>query len=149
MFSQLPAEMLKTRTYDQGKEIALHKKLAESTGLKIDFADAHGPRQRGICEDTNAPQCLPQGTDLSVHSQRELDHIAWELNTRSRKTLHLAIQAATHKKGSEHVNNRLLNVAAKWPRLRQESVLAGAVCQARGALNEDANGGATPRNPFR
>ncbi|WPB58854.1 IS30 family transposase [Xylophilus sp. GOD-11R] len=88
-FSALPPEIRQTLTYDQGKEMALHEKLAENTGLKIYFCDPHSPWQRGINEHTNGllRQYLPKGTDLSVYSQRELDAMAWELNMRPRKTL--------------------------------------------------------------
>jgi IS30 family transposase len=88
-FSPLDPELRKTLTYDQGKEMALHAKLAESTGLKIYFADPHSPWQRGICENINGllRQYLPKGADLSRLSQRDLDMIAWSMNTRPRKTL--------------------------------------------------------------
>jgi IS30 family transposase len=88
-FSPLEPELRKTLTYDQGKEMALHARLAESTGLKIYFADPHSPWQRGICENTNGllRQYLPKGADLSTLTQRQLDYIAWSMNTRPRKTL--------------------------------------------------------------
>lgn len=95
-FSPLDPELRKTLTYDQGKEMALHAKLAESTGLKIYFADPHSPWQRGICENINGllRQYLPKGADLSRLSQRDLDMIAWSMNTRPRKTLNWRTPAA-------------------------------------------------------
>jgi transposase, IS30 family len=76
-------------TYDRGKEMAAHAKLTELTQMKVFFADPHSPWQRGINENTNGllRQYFPKKTDLSVYSQDELDAVAWQLNTRPRKSL--------------------------------------------------------------
>lgn len=52
-FSALPPDILQTLTYDQAKEMALHKKPAENTGLKIYCCYPQSPWQRGINEHTN------------------------------------------------------------------------------------------------
>lgn len=87
--SGIPAPLRKSLTYDQGHEMAQHKKLAKSLSLKVYFADPHSPWQRGSNENTNGllRQYLPKGTDLSGYSQRQLNQIAEEMNNRPRKVL--------------------------------------------------------------
>lgn len=56
-----------------GARDAQHEKFSDRTGLKVYFADPHGPWQRGINENTNGLLCqyLTKGIDLSVFSQDE------------------------------------------------------------------------------
>lgn len=81
--------MRQSMTYDQGKEMALHKQLTQNTGMAVYFCDPHSPWQRGSNENTNGlvRQYLPKGTDLSIYSQEQLDVIADEINNRPRKGL--------------------------------------------------------------
>lgn len=86
---KLPAELYRSLTWDRGKELADHKRLALASDVEVYFCDPRSPWQRGSNENTNRllRQYLPHGTDLSLHSQAQLSAIARQLNERPRKTL--------------------------------------------------------------
>ena len=88
----VPALLRQTLTYDRGKEMAEHARLAERLAIRIFFADPYSPWQCGTNENTNGllRQYLPKGTDLSGYTQRELNAIAHRLNTRPWQCLDIA-----------------------------------------------------------
>jgi transposase, IS30 family len=89
VIADLPASLRRSLTWDQGKEMALHKQIAVAADCKIYFCDPHSPWQRPANENTNGllRQYFPRGSDLSVHSPQRLAEVADELNGRPRKVL--------------------------------------------------------------
>ena len=86
---ELPEGIWKSLTWDRGSELADHQRLTSETHADIYFCDPSSPWQRGTNENTNRllRQYFPKGTNLSIHSQADLEKVARELNQRPRKVL--------------------------------------------------------------
>ena len=85
----LPKQLRKSLTWDRGLEMAQHRDFTIATDVEVYFCDPRSPWQRGTNENTNRllRQYFPKRSDLSEHSQAELNKVALRLNQRPRKTL--------------------------------------------------------------
>lgn len=85
----VPKELAKTLTYDQGKEMAQHKRFTIDTGIQVYFAHPGSPWERGTNENTNGliRQYFPKGTDFSNVTTREIKRVQRQLNDRPRAAL--------------------------------------------------------------
>ena len=86
---KVPPSLRRSLTYDNGSEMAYHKRIFKEVQVPVYFADPHSPWQRGTNENTNGliREFLPKSTALSIHSQGNLGSIAALLNRRPRKVL--------------------------------------------------------------
>ena len=93
---KLPTSLKRSLTWDRGLEMAKHPQFTVATNVKVYFCDPQSPWQRGSNENTNGllRQYFPKGTDLSRHSQAELNRVAQRLNQRPRETLGFETPAA-------------------------------------------------------
>ena len=83
----LPETVRRSLTWDQGPEMRDWQQVKVAADIEVFFCDPHAPWQRGTNENTNGllRQYFPKGSDLSVHSEADLDWVAAELNDRPRK----------------------------------------------------------------
>lgn len=85
----IPAELKKTLTYDQGKEMSQHSRFTIDTGIKVYFAHPGSPWERGTNENTNGliRQYFPKGTEFDKVPTREIKRVQRQLNDRPRAAL--------------------------------------------------------------
>ncbi len=87
--SKLQKGTVKTITFDRGKEFSKWKLIEKICNVKIYFADPGKPCQRGLNENNNGilRRYLPKSTDLSLYKQKDLNAIAFQINSTPRKSL--------------------------------------------------------------
>ena len=88
-FKSLPAELKRSLTYDQGKEMSEHEQFTIDTGIQVYFAHPGSPWERGTNENTNGliRQYFPKGTDFTQVSKEEILEVQRKLNDRPRRAL--------------------------------------------------------------
>jgi transposase, IS30 family len=91
----LPEQLRRSLTWDQGKEMALHKKIAFEADIDVFFCDPRSPWQRGSNENTNGllRQYFPKTVSLRQFTPEDLAEVADKLNSRPRQTLDWATPA--------------------------------------------------------
>jgi IS30 family transposase len=85
----LPEQLLRTMTLDNGKEFAGHRMLTDRLAMDVYFAKPYASWQRGLNENTNGllRQFFPKGTDFARISRRQVARAEKLLNERPRKSL--------------------------------------------------------------
>lgn len=86
---ELPIQLQRTLTWDQGSEMAEHHSIKLAEGFKVYFCDPHSPWQRGSNENLNGliRDFYPKSTDFAHITDEEIANMQHLLNTRPRKTL--------------------------------------------------------------
>lgn len=90
--SELPDNLRRSLTWDQGKELSQHAKVSVDADIDVYFADPQTPWHRPSNENTNGllRQYFPKGTDLSVHTAEDIAEVEAAMNNRPRKRLDFA-----------------------------------------------------------
>jgi IS30 family transposase len=89
MSSLLEGQPVFTVTLDRGTEFARHTEITKETGIEFYFPAPHQPWARGTNENTNGllREYFPKGKDISQMTDRLVEQVVYNLNTRPRKCL--------------------------------------------------------------
>lgn len=88
-FKNFDSQLTKSMTYDNGVEMAQHKKFTQQTGVIVYFAHPYASWERGTNENTNGliRRFFPKGTDFNKVTEAQLKAVQNSLNNRPRKVL--------------------------------------------------------------
>jgi transposase, IS30 family len=83
------SRLVRTITYDNGKEFSWHELISELLKTDCYFATPYHSWERGLNEHTNGlvRQYFPKSTNLKKISEAALNFVAERLNSRPRKVL--------------------------------------------------------------
>jgi IS30 family transposase len=87
--ADLPRALRQSVTFDNGPEFAEHRRLTDTLGLAVYFAEPYKAWQRGSNENTNGllRQYFPKGIDFKRITTREVSRVEKLINERPRKRL--------------------------------------------------------------
>ena len=85
----MPNELVKTITFDRGKEFSEYEKIERALNCNAYFCDPYCAWQKGSNENSNGllRDFYPKGMDLSKVDENELQHHLSLMNNRPRKCL--------------------------------------------------------------
>ena len=88
-FKTIPKQMKQSLTYDNGTEMAQHKRFTKNTKIAVYFAHPYSPWERPTNENSNGllRDYFPKGMDLSTITKKRLKEVQNQLNERPRKVL--------------------------------------------------------------
>ena len=106
-FKKIKPSFAKSLTYDNGMEMAQHKRFTKQTGIKVYFAHPYSSWERGTNENTNGliRRYFPKGTDFNKITERELKIVQNKLNNRPRKIIGYKTPLELAKKEFINLNN--------------------------------------------
>ena len=86
---EYPSELVKTITFDRGKEFSGYEEIETALNCKTYFCDPYCSWQKGTNENTNGllREFYPKGMDLSEVAEEDLQEKIYLLNNRPRKCL--------------------------------------------------------------
>ena len=87
VMSDIPPHLLKTITFDNGKEFTQHELMSDALGADIYFADPYSSWQRGRNENMNGllREYFPKKTSFKELKQEQVQRAVDALNDRPRK----------------------------------------------------------------